>query len=417
MLVSTLLNHVEKYKSFVYEKVCWADDGQSLEVHVWPRKDSRPVCSGCGQRGPGYDQQPEPRRFQFVPLWGIAVFFVYRMRRVDCPDCGVKIECVPWSDGGKSPQTRTWRWFLAHWARRLSWKETAEVFGTSWQTVFRSVEYAVRWGLVRLDFSGVTAIGIDEIARQKGHRYMTLIYQIDEGKKRLLYVARDRTKAALESFFQVFGAERAGQLKFVVSDMWRPYLDVVAEQADAAVHVLDRFHVMKKMNEAIDQVRREEVKRLQAEGYEPILKHSRWCLLKRPENRTDRQTVKLSELLQYNLRSVRTHLQREDFQRFWEYRSPYWAGRFLDEWCVRVMRSQLEPMKKVVGTLRAHRELLLNWFRAKGKFSAGVVEGFNNRVKLTMRKAFGFRTPEALEVALYHNLTNLPEPKHTHRSW
>jgi transposase len=246
---------------------------------------------------------------------------------------------------------------------------------------------------------------------------MTLIYQIDEGKKRLLYVARDRTKAALESFFQVFGAERAGQLKFVVSDMWRPYLDVVAEQADAAVHVLDRFHVMKKMNEAIDQVRREEVKRLQAEGYEPILKHSRWCLLKRPENRTDRQTVKLSELLQYNLRSVRTHLQREDFQRFWEYRSPYWAGRFLDEWCVRVMRSQLEPMKKVVGTLRAHRELLLNWFRAKGKFSAGVVEGFNNRVKLTMRKAFGFRTPEALEVALYHNLANLPEPKHTHRSW
>ena len=145
-----------------------------------------------------------------------------------------------------------------------------------------------------------------------------------------------------------------------------------------------------------------------------MLHHSRWCLLKREENLTEPQVAKLSELLQYNLKSVRAHPQREDFQRFWQYRSPYWAARFLHDWCVRVMRSHLDPMKKVVGTLRTHQDLLLNWFRAKGQFSAGVVERLNNKAKVTMRKSYGFRTPETLELALYHNLAKLPEPNFTH---
>ena len=127
------------------------------------------------------------------------------------------------------------------------------------------------------------------------------------------------------------------------------------------------------------------------------------------------QTVKLKELLKYNLQAVRAYLQREDFQRFWEYQSPAWAGKFLDEWSTRVMRSKLEPMKKVAGTLRNHRALILNWFAAKGAISSGVVEGMNNKVKLTTRKAYGFRTFEAVQLALYHNLGALPEPEFTHR--
>lgn len=199
------------------------------------------------------------------------------------------------------------------------------------------------------------------------------------------------------------------------SDMWGPYLNVIAEKAGQAIHILDRFHIMAKMNKAIDEVRAAESKRMRADGYEPVLKNSRWCLLKRPENRTAKQTVKLRELLQYNLQSVRAHLLREDFQRFWEYTSPKWAGKFLDEWTTRAMRSQLEPMKKVAKMLRGHRALILNWFEAQGKFSSGVVEGLNNKVKLTTRKSYGFRTEEAIKLALYHNLGALPEPNFTHR--
>ena len=101
--------------------------------------------------------------------------------------------------------------------------------------------------------------------------------------------------------------------------MWQPYLKVIGERLGEAIHVLDRFHIMKQFGKALDEIRAEEAKRLKRDGYEPVLKKSRWCLLKRPENLTDKQTVKLSELLKYNLRTVRAYLLREDFQRFWEY--------------------------------------------------------------------------------------------------
>jgi transposase len=417
MQLKTILNRVEHFKSFVYGRAKWVEDdeGAWLEVSIEARKNGRPICSGCGQPAPGYDRLPE-RRFEFVPLWGIAVFFVYAMRRVECPTCGVKVEQVPWCDG-KNQLTTSYRWFLASWAKRLSWQGVASAFGTSWQNVYRSVKHVVSWGLAHRDLERIEAIGVDEIQWQRGHKYLTLVYQIDEDCRRLLWAGKDRTAKTLLGFFRMLGKERSGRLRFVCSDMWKPYLKVIAKKAGQAVHVLDRFHIMAKMNKAIDDVRAAEAKRLERDGYEPVLKHSRWCLLKREENLTEKQAVKLSELLQYNLQSVRSRLMREDFQRFWEYCYPACAAKFLDEWCTRTMRSKIEPMKKVAKTLRRHRELLLNWFRAEGKISAGIVEGLNNKAKLTMRKAYGFRTAKAIQIALYHQLGDLPEPEFTHEFW
>jgi transposase len=412
MQLKTILNRVERNKSFVYGKATWVEGEPAIEVQVRSRKNGRPVCSGCDQVGPGYDRLPE-RRFEFVPLWGIAVYFVYAMRRVNCSTCGVTVERVPWGEG-KCHLTNSYRWFLARWAKRLSWQETACTFRTTWENVFRSVKYAVSWGLAHRVLTGIQAIGVDEVQWQRGHRYLTLVYQIEDGMKRLLWIAEERTEESLRGFFRLLTDEVRAGIGYVCSDMWQPYLKVIAEQIKQAVHVLDRFHIMKKMNEAIDKVRRAESKRLEQDGYEPVLKNSRWCLLKRPENLTDKQTVKFTELLQYNLKSVRGYLLREDFQRFWEYTSPGWAGRFLDQWCTRTMRSKIEPMKKVAKSLRAHRALILNWFRAKGTISSGTVEGLNNKVKLTTRKSYGFRTFEAVEIALYHNLGALPEPQFAH---
>jgi transposase len=414
MQLNTILNRVEPFKSFVYGKAKWVEGTRrpTLEVEIHARKNGRAICSGCGRRRPGYDRLPE-RRWEFVPLWGIAVHFVYAMRRVDCPDCGVTAERVPWARG-KCHLTTSYRWFLARWAKRLSWQEVALIFHTNWRNVFESVKHAVFWGFFHRDLGGIEAIGIDEIQWQRGHHYLTLVYRIEDGMKRLLWVAQERTEESLRGFFQYLSEAERQSIRFVCSDMWQPYLKVIAEQLRQAVHVLDRFHIMKKINEAIDEVRRSEAARLKRDGYEEVLKHSRWCLLKRKENLTEKQAVKLSELLQYNLQSVRSHLMREDFQRFWEYASPSWAVKFLDQWCTRTMRSKIEPMKKIVRSLREHRDLILNWFRAKGTVSAGSVEGLNNKAKLTMRKAYGFRTYAAIEIALYHTLADLPEPNFTH---
>jgi transposase len=415
MRLQTILNRVEKFKSFVYGEARLEEQasGPALIVEIRPRQNGRPHCSGCGRRGRTYDHLEE-RRFEFVPLWGIVVFLAYRMRRVDCTRCGVTVEMVPWCDG-KNQLTTTYRWFLATWAKRLSWSEVASIFPTSWDSVCRAVDHAVAWGLAHRDLSGLTSLGVDEIAWSRGHRYLTLVYDIGGGTRRLLAVAQERTEASLRSCLDGLGETACKQVCFVCSDMWQPYLKVIAERLGNAIHVLDRFHVMQKFGKALDEIRAEESKRLQRDGYEPVLKRSRWCFLKRPGNLTEKQTVKLSELLKYNLGTVRAYLLREEFQRVWEYKSAWWAGKFLDEWTGRVMRSRLTPMKKVVQTIRNHQPLILNWFRARGLVSAGAVEGLNNKVKLVTRKSYGFRTPEVAKLALLHNLGDLPEPKRTHR--
>jgi transposase len=415
MQLKTILNHVQKFKSFVYGTVRWVEHAgnPALGVEVVERANGRALCSGCGRPAPGYDRLGV-RRFEFVPLWGIQVFLIYAPRRVRCPACGVRVERLPWARG-KHRLTDAYAWFLARWARRLSWKEVATVFRASWDSVFRSVEMAVEWGRAHQDLSGIESIGIDEISRRRGHCYLTLVYQIDAHCKRLLWVGKDRKIKTLLGFFRWLGPQRSAGLKYVCSDMWKPYLKVIAKKAGQAVHVLDRFHIMAHFGKALDEVRAGEAKALKDKGCEPVLSKSRWLLLKRPENLTEKQDTRLAELLQYNLKSVRAYLLKEEFQFFWHYVSPYWAGRFLDRWCTKAMRSQIEPMKRVARMLRKHRTLLLNWFRAKGQISSGVVEGFNAKAKLTSRKSFGFRTFHGAEIALYHALGALPEPKSAHR--
>ena len=419
MLVKTVLNRVEKYRSYVYRKVRIVDDEHAdpiIEVEVVPRSNSRPICSRCGEHRPGYDRLNE-RRFEFIPLWGIAVFFLYAMRRVNCVTCGIVVESVPWGNG-KHQMTTSYAWFLAKWSKRMNWKQVAEAFRTSWDRVFTSVSMAVEWGLNHRDLSGVTAIGIDEVLWHRGHNYLTVVYQIDKHCKRLLWVGRERTAITLMRFFHWFGHERTRQLSFVCTDMWAAYLKVLAYKAKKGVlhaaRLLDRFHIAKNMNKAIDQVRRAEAKKLAERGI-GVLKRARWCLLKRPENLTDSQEVKLAELARANLKTYRSYLLKEDFQRFWAYVRPFWAGRFLERWCKRAMRSRIEPMKKVARSLRHHRELLLNWFKARNAVSLGAVEGLNNRLKVTFRNSYGFRSFNATEIALYHNLGGLPEPPMTHR--
>ncbi|MDP3843818.1 MAG: ISL3 family transposase [Oxalobacteraceae bacterium] len=336
------------------------------------------------------------------------------MRRVDCRRCGVKVEQVPWGCG-KHQMTTAYVLFLAHWARKLSWKETALSFHTSWDKVCNAVEVVVQWGLAHRTLGPITAIGVDEIQYSKGQKYLTLVYQIDAQCTRLLWIGKERTVATFEQFFDMIGDDLAGKINFVCSDMWKPYLRVIRERCSNALNILDRFHIVAKMNEALDDVRAAEARKLVQDGFEPVLKKTRWCVLKRKQNLTGNQRIRLRDLLHYNLQTVRAYLLKEQFQQVWGYDSPTWAGKFLDQWTALVMRSRIEPMKKVAKTLRNHRELILNYFRAKKQFSSGVVEGLNNKVKDTMRKSYGFRTFRITEIALYHGLGKLPEPELPHR--
>ena len=253
----TILNRCHHFPGFVYQQARFSSDHKSIEIAVRPRKSSGAVCSRCHQPAPGYDQLSE-RRFEFIPFWGFLVFLLYSMRRVDCRRCeAVVVEEVPWGDG-KRTLTRAYMLFLARWARRLSWKETAQAFRTSWEKVFDAVEHVVTFGLEHRKLGAIDAIGVDEIQYAKGHKYLTLVYQIDLDVTRLLWVGKERTIESFRGFFPTIGDDVASKIVFVCSDMWEPYLKVIREKCSDALHILDRFHIVAKMNQALDDVRAED---------------------------------------------------------------------------------------------------------------------------------------------------------------
>lgn len=417
MRIETILRKLCNFKGFVIES-CRMTDRKDIVFKLRERKGVKAICAGCGQDGPTYDRL-DRRLFEFIPFWGLRCFFDYSMRRVECRNCGVKVEKVPWSDG-KSSLTVHFQLFLASWAKLLAWKTVAEKFRTSWDTVRRAVTSVVSYGLEHRCLSGIEALGVDEIQWQKGHKYLTLVYQLNGATRRLLWVGKDRTAKSFRSFFDGMEKAHAGfcaGIRFLCSDMWKAYLKVAKEKLPDVVHILDRFHVMQKFSKAIDRVRAEEARRLKKEGNAPVLKHSRWCFLKRPANLTDKERFKLKDLLKMNIGIVRAYLLKEQFQFFWEYKSPAWAGKFLDTWCRKAARSRLRPMKDIAKMLMNHRELMLNWFKAKKQYNSGIVEGLNYKVNILVRKAFGFRSFEIIETALYHQLGDLPEPQLEHRFW
>lgn len=411
--LKTILREVHPIKGFVYQAVDWDPlVPKAVRVKVAARQGCRGICSGCGKKGPGYDRQPQ-RRWDFIPFWGLRVFLVYAPRRIDCRKCGPTVERLPWATG-KFQICDVFRLFLAQWARLLSWAEVARSFRVGWADVYGAVKCVVDYGIEKRDLSGVEALGVDEIHVGKKDKFWTVVYQIDDHCKRLLWIGYDRTEATFDHFFEIFGEEFCQGIRFICSDMWKPYLNSAAYYLPNVLHILDRFHIVKKLNEAVDEIRRQETRARAAAGLDPLLKKMRWTFLKKRCNWTKNQRQSMREIEGSALRTLRAFILVEAFQHFWGYCSPTWAGKFLDAWCKKVARSRLDPLKKVARTLSSHRSLLMNYFKAKRRFSSAVVEGLNAKIKLTMKRSYGFRTENAREVALYHALGKLPEPQFTH---
>jgi len=413
LTVKTILKKVLDLKGFVIAAV-WME-GEAIRVRLRERNGAKAHCSGCRRPASCYDRLQE-RLWQFVPLWGFVVMISYRLRRVDCKRCGVVVEHVPWASG-KHQLCDAFRLFLAQWARLLSWREVAGRFAVGWAQVYESVQWVVDYGLEHRDLSGIKAIGIDEIhVRKVGRVFWTLVYQIDEGARRLLWVGADRTKKTFHQFFDEIGEEVTEGIEFVCSDMWRAYLAVVKKRLKKAVHVIDRFHVVKRLLEAVDDIRRNEAKAMAKAGLKPLLKKMRYAFLRNRRKWSPAERKRMKELEGANLAVFHAKLLVEQFDHFWKYRSVCWGAKFLEEWLKkirRIRRPGMEPLKKAAKTIERHQKYLLNYI-ASGGLNSGVVEGLNRKLKTATNRSYGYRTDKALKAALYHELGNLPLPKFTH---
>jgi len=406
MLVETLIQNTLEMQGFRVADVRLV--GDCLEAEVTPDRRYTPCCGVCGRKAV-YRDRRSVRRFRHVPLWGIAVSLLYAPRRVTCKHCGgIFVESIPWSTG-KKRLTHALMVTLATWARVLTWQQVAILFHCAWSTVAVAVDEAVKYGLAHRDLSGITLIGIDEISRKRGHVYVTNVYDL-EGRC-LLWSGEGRGKETLRAFFEEFGEEQAARLTGICCDMWQPYVDVAKEMAPQALLVFDKFHIVQHLSKAVDQVRRDEV-REKGVSYKALMAKTRYIWLKNPWNLTGRQKERLSELEKLNLKINRAYLLKEAFRKFWEYRNPVWAKHYLDKWFWWATHSRLKPMRDFAWMLRRRQNDLLNYFNAP--IDNGIVEGLNNKAKIIVHKAYGFRTATNYIRNLYHCMAELPLPKTMH---
>ena len=421
--VKSLLNDTRDFGTCCIDKVSRVDPATpkgtpKLEVLLRPHPRRKAICPGCQQPAPGYDTLP-PRRWFYLNVLHFMVVLIYAPRRVNCPRCGVRVEWMKWSDG-KSPYALPLMHALARWARRLSWKEVAAVFQVSWDAVYRSVQWLVEYGLEHRELGEVSALGVDELHWGKGKKsanFVTVLYQIDAGARRLLWVGQTRTQATLARGLGELEKMKkgfCGQIQVVCSDMWKPFLKVIRERLPKACNVLDPFHIAQHLNRGVDEVRRKEQARMN-KASKTMVKGSRFLILKRGTRVRGMARRKLEAALVALRETSRAWVFKEAFRRFWRYRSPSWAGAWLDSWVKVVRRSGIKPMVRVADMLVRHKELLLNYFRAKRQFTNAVTEGKNHKARVMLAKSYGHRSYKVLQLALYHALGELPEPPRTHK--
>jgi len=406
MLMESIIKKTLGFKSHRVESVMLREE--MLVAQIVPRKGSRPVCSRCGRKVSGYDSLME-RTWRHIPCWGIPVCLVYRPRRGKCPTCGVKVEAMPWSRG-KSFLSMPLIVVLAAFAKRLAWEDVARLFGLHWNTVKAAVKHIVDYGLEHRDLSGIIYIGIDELSRRRGYTYVTMIYDLVSGD--LIWTGDGREKGTLEQFFAELGEERSKTIRGICCDMWEPYADVVRQEAPDAILVFDKFHIVKHLMAAVDDVRRQEIAE-KGKEHKDLVKGTRYIWLKNPWNLTDKQQLSLKDLEKLNLKINRAYLLKEQFRQFWDYSYPANARKFLKQWFWWATHSRLKPMRDFAWMLRRHEEDILNYFRLK--ITGGRIEGMNRKAKVISQRCYGFRTFGMFRLALYHCLGNLPVPKLTHK--
>jgi transposase len=407
MLIKQLIRETLELQGFRIESVEKRDS--ELLVAIEPDLRYHPRCGVCGTSGDYRDTLPK-RHFRHVPLWGIDVNLVYSPCRVRCTRCdGFHVEQMPWA-AGKRRLTKALAVTIATWARHLTWQQVARLFGCSWGTVASAVAYVVDFGLARRDLSEVTHIGIDEISRQKGHVYLTNVYDLKTGT--LIWSTEGRSTDSLDSFFTFFGPERTGKLKGICCDMWPAFIKAVKAKAPQATLVFDKFHIVKKLTEAVDIVRRQEINE-KGKEHKKLVAGSRYIWLKNPWNLTDRQKASLDYLEKLNLIIHRAYLLKESFRDFWQSTTKELATKFLAQWCSWADESEITPMQEVATLLRNHEKNILTYFDMP--ISNGIVEGLNNKAKVISHRAYGFRTAKNFILNLYHCMGDLAMPTTLHR--
>jgi transposase len=357
----------------------------------------RLLCPHCAFKTPWrYDTRPVESRWRHLDLGTWRLEIRSSLRRLRCPTHGVVVEAVPFARPG-AHLTRDLDDLLAWLATRMDRTAVARLARVSWRTVGRACERVVATELDPDRLNGLFRIGVDEISWRKHHKYLTLVVDHDRG--RVIWGAKGKDALTLDAFFDELGPERSAQLSAVSMDLGPAFLKSVRAEGHApqAVVCADPFHLVKLVSEALDEVRRElwnQLRRLPDDRWAKDFKGSRWALLKNPEDLTDAQAAQLARIRRSGGGIARAYEMKEQFRAVLAGDlTREEAGELLDRWCARASRSRLAPFVKVAKTMRLRRDMILN--AVEHGVSNGRVEGFNTKVRLLIRRAYGFHSADA----------------------
>ena len=369
-----------------------AEDGLVFEVR--PRWH-KPRCGQCGKRAPGYDRL-KARRWQHLAVGRAILWLRYAPRRVSCPSCGICAEKVPW---GESPSrfTSALEELAAYFAQLTDKTAVTKLLAIAWRTVGNIVERVVGGRLDPKRLDDLRFIGIDEFSYRKRHHYITVI--VDHLQSRVVWSAKGKSAETVAAFFAELGPERVGKLEVVTMDMSAAYIQAVRDHAPKAQIVFDRFHVQRLSGDALDEVRRAQVRDLDDPEARQAIKNSRFALLRNLWNLDKDDKMKLSEVQNNNKKLYRGYLLHHALAHVLGYAQPGRAKKDLEEWLSWASRSRLKPFVKLARTIRQHKDDILAY--VEYRLTNGVVEGINNRLRMIARRAYGFHSAGALIAMLF----------------
>ncbi len=369
--------------------------GNHLQIAVKPYKNGC-RCQACGRRGKIIRTFSEPRWWRDVPVGGWTVWFLYYPREILCPTHGRGLEAIPWADGYVRVTYR-YEYVMLRYCQLMTQKAAAQLLHIPISTLSDQLHRAIRRIRSGHRIRGLKTLGVDEIAYSKGHKYATLVYDLDRSV--VVWAGEGKGRETIDKFFN--SALSDYQKKAITAgccDMSDAYIGAIRAHCPNATLVLDRFHIVKALNAAVDEVRKEQWREAVAEDRK-ALKGLRWLLYRHFFTRSRKDTRTLKGLEKANNRIYRAWRLKDEFEQFWEYKATWAAERFIKNWMTSTMRSRLDPMKKFVGTLRKHYSGILAFIDTR--LTNAVSEGLNRIVKIVKNRASGFRTLNAFTDMIY----------------
>jgi transposase len=389
---TSLLYHAFGTRGYRYVRTAYAE-GQVVFTLRQEPKTCR--CSACGS-GDVVSRGCVERRFRSLPIGRRATALVLPVPRVECRACGVVRQVDVAFAGPRRSYTRAFERYVLELSRRMTIRDVATHLGVGWDLVkgIQKRDLARRYARPKLKH--LRHIAIDEIAVAKGHRYMTVVMDLDSGA--VVFVGDGKGADALKPFWKRLRPSGA-KVEAAAMDMSAAYRQAVSAHLKGAAIVFDHFHVIKLFNDKLTGLRRSLYHRAEADQ-KKVLKGARWLLLKSPENLdADKdEKARLEEALALNRPLATAYYLKEDLRRFWEQPGKRFATAFLNDWLRRAEASGVKMLQQMAKTLAAHRSGLLAYYDAM--ITSGPMEGTNNKIKTLKRMAYGFRDPEFFKLKI-----------------